>query len=204
MRLFRFFHLPFLFWLPLYYAWQTSGVIQQANNSYSEYWQWLGELQSTTELPTLHTTDTEAHSENVDSESTPSSLPPVPCFQSKSMPELLLKVRTTWNTFVDSRLDEWKIAITFAGVLVAYVLPELIYTNLPYIFHVKRIPYDLSDPPSDRRPIYACLRVYSCLSKLFWPYLWTNIFVVLSERGCSIRAFCLSMVAGMYEKDLYL
>ena len=128
MRLFRFFHLPFLFWLPLYYAWQASGVIQQANNSYSEYWQWLGELQSTTELPTLHTTDTEAHSENVDSESTPSSLPPVPCFQSNSMPELLLKVRTTWNsTFVDSRLDEWKIAITFAGVLVACVLPKLIY-----------------------------------------------------------------------------
>ena len=127
MSLIRFFHLPFLFWLPLYFTWQASGVIQQANNSCSEYRQWLGEPQYSTELPILHTTDTEAHSEDIDSESTSSSPPSVPCFQPKSMPESLLKMRTTWNTFVDSRLDEWKIAITFAGVLVACVLPKLIY-----------------------------------------------------------------------------
>ena len=122
MRFFRFFHLPFLFWLPLYYAWQASGVIQQANNMYSEYRQWLDELRST-ELPTLNTvtTDTEIHQEDIDSEpeSTSSSLPPEPCFNSRCVPESLLKIKKTWNTFVDSRLDEWKIAITFSGILVA-------------------------------------------------------------------------------------
>jgi hypothetical protein len=127
MRIFRFCYLPSLFWLPLYYTWQASGVIHQAKNTYSEYQQWLDELRST-ELPTLDTvtTDTEVHQEDIDSEpeSPSSSLPPEPCFNVGWLPESLLKVRKTWSTFVDSRLDEWKIAITFSGVLVAYVLPK--------------------------------------------------------------------------------
>ena len=165
MRLFRFFHLLFLFWLPLYYTWQASGIIQQASNSYSEYQQWLCELQST-ELPTLHrdTTDTDAHPEDddVDFESTSSSPPSVPCFPSKSMPESLLKVRTTWNsTFVDSRLDEWKIAITFAGVLVAYVLPKLIYLPGLTIF-IECEAHPLRSSRSPKRPM-THLRVPSRL-----------------------------------------
>jgi hypothetical protein len=132
MRLLRFFHLPFLFGLPLYYTWQASDVIRQTSNNDSEYFQWLcGQPESTvTELPIRHAASAVAHPDEIDSESTSPS--PSPVLRPRSMPKSLLKVRISWNTFVDSRLDELRIAVTFAGVLVACVYSNLIYTPRAY------------------------------------------------------------------------
>jgi hypothetical protein len=129
MRLLRFFHLPFLFGLPLYYTWQASDVIRQTRNNDSEYCQWRCEQpeSTVTELPILHAASAVAELEEIDSESTSPSPSPV-----LRPPESLLKVRVAWNTFVDSRLDEWRIAVTFAGVLVACVYSDLIYTPRAY------------------------------------------------------------------------
>jgi hypothetical protein len=108
MRFLRFIHLPLLFSLPLYYAWQASDVIQQTSSSHSEYRQWVCEH---TELQTIHTTGAAQDA---------SSSPPV-VDSSTPLPGSLLKAAETWNTFVDSRVAEWKIAATFAGLLVACV-----------------------------------------------------------------------------------
>jgi hypothetical protein len=128
IRVLRFFHLLLIFGLPFYYTWQASDVIQKTKNTDSEYRQWIGE--QSTELPILHVTGAVAQPEEIESESTSSSPFSVLC--PRSMPESLLKVRVAWNTFVDSRLDEWRITVTFAGVLVACVYSDLIYTPRAY------------------------------------------------------------------------
>ena len=113
MHFLRFFHLPLLFGLPLYYISQASDVIRQANNSRSEYCQCLCELELG-ELRNRHSTTTPV------ADSAPQPTMPSPTM-AYSPPESLLEVGTAWNTFVDARVAEWRIAVTIACVFVACV-----------------------------------------------------------------------------------
>jgi hypothetical protein len=130
MRFLPFIHLPLLFILPLYYAWQASDVIQQTSKSRSEYHQWVCEH---TELQTIHTTMAAQ-----DTPPSPSTTePPSPA------PESVLKAAEAWNTFVDSRVAEWKIAATFSGLFVACVYPDMIRVS-----RLTSTPFDLKARPS--------------------------------------------------------
>jgi len=109
----RFFHLPLLFALPLYYVSQASDVIWQANNSRSEYRQCVRGL----ELAELRIPPTPAPAADP-TIITPQSTAPAPAY---SLPESLLKLEAAWNAFVDDRVAEWRIAVTIACVFVACV-----------------------------------------------------------------------------------
>jgi hypothetical protein len=144
VRFLRFFHLPFLFFLPPFYTWLAFGVILRVSSNDSEYRQWLCE--QPTELQTSsHTTPP---NEEIDSEST--QAPPSQCpTLLSSMPESLLDIRVAWNTFVDNRMSEWKTSVTIASVFVACVYLNSIFFPGLTVFKLKRIPCHLPDPSSD-------------------------------------------------------
>jgi hypothetical protein len=113
----RFFYLPFLFFLPSFYAWLAFGAIQRVSTKDAEYRRWLDEKPIELRIPhaSLHA------GEDVDSESTQASSSRCPTLCLHSVPESLLDIRAIWNTFIDARLAELKTAVTIASVFVACV-----------------------------------------------------------------------------------
>jgi hypothetical protein len=98
---FYYFHLPLLFALPIYYASQCFAVLKDTENYWSAYQEWL----SGTTLVTVPSTELQT-------------------FQSSSTRAtdsagVLLKVDLAWNSYLDSRLAEWKVIFTLACVFIA-------------------------------------------------------------------------------------
>jgi hypothetical protein len=171
--LFCYLYLPLLFGLPIYYASQGSAFIHDAENYCSTYQQWL----SGTIVPGASTVLQTSGSDS-NQIITPTVLSPL-----DSPYNPLLKVDQAWNSYLESRLAEWKVLFTLACVFIAWVhiiLCNLILT-LYKIFDSKHLRHNLSDSTSNQRPAYTLFRVSRRLPRVCGSNICANLLTLFQQ-----------------------
>lgn len=153
---FYYLYISLFFALPVYYASQGSAVLRDAETC-SAYQQRLSRMTVTapsTELQAFQSNSTQAS----------------PC----ESPEL------AWNSYLDSRLAEWKVIFTLACVFIALVNP-ILYSSIPSLWYsiesisvtAFQIPQVIGDPLTR---FFACLAVYRTFTGLIYTPIFSLYF----------------------------
>lgn len=184
-----------LFGLPIYYyVSQGSTCLPDSEDCCSAYQQWLSILKTTTtrrsstELQTYESNSTQVTNSPV------VTLPSPPHFPRES----LLKLEQAWNSYLDSRLAEWRAIFTLACVFIAWVHPicdlNIISSSKYSIESISvttfQIPQVIDDPLTR---FFASLAVYRAFTGLIYTPIFSLYFNSKFARSVHF-AFLLSKV----------